>query len=354
MPSRSIFERMLARYLGLLRPAEQAGASSTQFESARIALERWDVPHVSRLTNLGGRASSNFAFHSSGRNLVLRYYTGPLEYLRYQMRVVQHLARSNFPYKVPRILPASDGSDYVYDGRGFWIVYEFLPGRPVTDLFELFRAQEVGLLVAHFHSAMADFSLGSEEGDFALPIFERQRAIRALTTTSQSRLSKKHQDRLAIVLESYIKIPEQEITAVNQLPKRTIYNDWHGWNMLQTDGSVTGLIDFDSLVEAPHVTDIQNALGFILLSTSTPNLELAGAFLERYSQKHSVEVEQVRLIDSIMIDRMLDVISYIQREKSVDTGRIELVGRMVDFLYWIVSEGELSSWLGSQAAQFRR
>ncbi|KFG70302.1 phosphotransferase [Microvirga sp. BSC39] len=342
-----------AKFLKPLRRMEPAGFSPAQAAEIRRTLEYWGFSQVTSLTNLGGRASSNYAFHSLERDYILRYYEGPLTYLLYQLKVVRHLAEYNFPYDVPRIRYLSDGSEYLSDRGGFWIVYGFIPGHPVTDLFEISRAEEVGALVAKFHSTMTEFSLGDEEGNFVLPMFQTSQVVQALTdplpNTCGSKMSRMHRKMLEVVVNRYIQLPHAEISAVMQLPKQTIYNDWHGWNMLQNRQGICGIIDFDSIVEAPRVVDVQNALSYILISKKEPSRELVAAFLRQYKLSCPFEARETLFIQSVMIDRMLHIISDIQRESPVDVTRVELAGRMVRFLHWIVRAEKLSRWLEDEA-----
>jgi Ser/Thr protein kinase RdoA (MazF antagonist) len=150
---------------------------------------------------------------------------------------------------------------------------------------------------------------------------------------------------LEVVVKHYIQMPLAEKSAVIQLPKQTIYNDWHGWNMLQNGQRISGIIDFDSIVEAPRIVDVQNVLSYILISKNEPSRELVAAFLRQYKLSCPLEAGETLLIQTVMIDRMLHIISEIQRESPCDGTRVELAGRMVRFLHWIVRAEKLPRWL---------
>ena len=92
--------------------------------------------------------------------------------------------------------------------------------------------------------------------------------------------------------------------AVERLPAITAYDDWHRYNVLARSGTITGLIDYDSIVEAPRIVDVQNALTYVLTSTATPQWQLLAAFLDGYDGIAPLSHDEAALVYPVMVDRL--------------------------------------------------
>src|SRR6185436_11783318 len=82
------------------------------------------------------------------------------------------------------------------------------------------------------------------------------------------------------------------------------YNDWHRFNVIERRGKLVALIDYDSVVEAPRIVDVQNALTYVLLGTRTPDLRLANALLEGYAERIPLSPSETSLLYPVWLDQM--------------------------------------------------
>jgi Ser/Thr protein kinase RdoA (MazF antagonist) len=110
---------------------------------------------------------------------------------------------------------------------------------------------------------------------------------------------------------------------------------------LERDGRIVGLIDFDSLVEAPRIVDVQNALAHLLMSSATPDLAIVREFLSGYESAAPLSSEERPLLWPVMLDRLLWLVSDIRRERERvgRSARDGLEARAIRLLDWIVRTG---------------
>src|SRR6185436_19885872 len=92
------------------------------------------------------------------------------------------------------------------------------------------------------------------------------------------------------------------------------YNDWHRFNVIERRGKLVALIDYDSVVEAPRIVDVQNALTYVLLGTRAPDLRLAEAFLEGYAERIALSRRERSLLYPLLLDRMAALVADIVGE----------------------------------------
>lgn len=265
---------------------------------------------------------------------MLRGTTGQHAYLDYQIRVLRHLAASGFPYAIPRLIPTATDSLPFSEAEGEvrWVLYPYIAGgRPGRFAVRRVRP-DIAKLVARFDATVADIDLGDAKGYYALTLFNRQEISRKLAAWDGLPGCRSLSRRIvSSILERYLTIADSEITAVESLPKQTIYNDWHRWNLVSERGRVTGLIDFDSLVEAPRIVDVQNALGYVLMSAIVPWGGVVPGFMRGYCEVAPLSREELRLLWPVMIDRLAWLLSD-EIGGANDTRRIF---RILRVLHWL-------------------
>jgi len=265
---------------------------------------------------------------------VLRETIGQHAYLDYQIRVLRHLAASDFPYAIPRLIPtAADGSPFAEaEGEVRWVLYPYINGeRPGRFAVRRVR-RDIARMVASFDATVADIDLGVSKGYYALTLFDREEVGRKLTAWDGLPGFRSLSRRIvSSILERYLAIPDSDIAAVASLPKQTIYNDWHRWNLVSKRGRVTGLIDFDSLVEAPRIVDVQNALGYVLMSAVLPWGGVVPGFMRGYCEVSPLSPSEFRLIWPVMIDRLAWLLS----DEIARNGSYRRMFRILRVLHWL-------------------
>jgi Ser/Thr protein kinase RdoA (MazF antagonist) len=136
---------------------------------------------------------------------------------------------------------------------------------------------------------------------------------------------------------AYSDIPSSQIEETRKLPQITVYNDWHPGNILYRWPRIRGLIDFDSLVEAPRIVDFQNALTYILIGGSRPNPGLVTAFSRGYREILRLSPRERSLIYPVMLDRIAWLVDDIIGEvrKAGASTRDTLAIRLIRLFCWI-------------------
>jgi Ser/Thr protein kinase RdoA (MazF antagonist) len=296
------------------------------------ALRAWGIDAARIERNLGGSGMASWLVSSADGRFVLRRIAGDRDYLDYQIAVLANLSRSAFSIAVPKLLETRTGSTSHHDDDAAWILYRYLPGQP-PKAFAPDRASELGAIVGSFDQATASLNLGQRTGDFALPLFQREDILATLAEAPAPH------PILPAMLESYRAIPDSIVEAVSNLPRQTIYNDWHRWNLLEQGGRITGLVDFDSLVEAPRIVDYQNALGYLLMSQAEPRAGIIEAFSRGFSAYAPLAREESDLIGPVMTDRLLWLVADIAQEirRNGHSGREGLMLRATRLLSWLVT-----------------
>ena len=275
------------------------------------------------------------------------------QYPEYQVLVIRHLTSSDFPYQVPVLEePSESPSPYVTEGETAWVLYRFIEGHRHHQPSAASQANDIGRLVAHFARALAPRDLGTVAGRFVRNLFDIPDTTRRLSTTAHW-LATRHNlphIRSAIlefideILNTYAAISASEIAAVRSLPRATIYNDWHPWNIVNRSGKICGLIDFDGVVEGPRIVDFQNALTYALASEEfRPRHELVRAFARGYGRVWPLSNSERGLVYAVMLDRVAWMIANLIEDvcgESRDEGqevtiREALAIRLIRLFSWL-------------------
>lgn len=330
-------------------PDPQRLASETELRSILL---NWDIDGANVEHNLGGSSGASWLVATASGRYVLRWLgDGDRAWVEFEIRAMRHLAESNFPYQTPEIVRTSRSSDTFFDGRYYWCLCSFLKGLPALQASSARRANNVGTLVAHYDHAMKSIDLEDLAGDFHLGMFDVEHTIRCLEKNVDWLLSRKNNykpdtvigKQTNLMLRFYSDLPAAQINKVKELNKTVVYNDWHPHNMITRHGRIVGLIDYDSVVEAPTMVGFQNALTHILISKPTVDRDLALAFAAGYGRVLQLAPVEVSLIGPIMLDRVCrliaDVLDRVRRESSPLLQ--ELAIRLIRLGAWLKENEEL-------------
>lgn len=309
-------------------------APEADLQQITQALKAWNTSNFTVDRNLGGSSRASWRIVANGTPYVLRRTIGQHAYLDYQILVLRHLAATGFAYATPKLIPtAADASPYMEtEDESRWILYPFIAGnRPGRFAVRRVRS-DIARLVARFGASAADIDLGSRKGYYALTLFDRDDVSQILAAWEGLPCLRSPTRRImSSILDRYRAITDDEIAAVAGLPKQTIYNDWHRWNLVSEHGRVRGLIDFDSLVEAPRIVDVQNALGHVLMSAVVPWGGVVPGFMRGYCEVCPLSAEELRLIWPVMIDRL----AWLLADEIARGGSNRRIFRVLRVLHWL-------------------
>jgi Ser/Thr protein kinase RdoA (MazF antagonist) len=235
-------------------------------------LSNWGIVRINAKRILRGGSQSNWIVATPSGKYVLRNAGPNRDYVDFQIFIINKLHEHNFPYSIPQLVKARDAYCVPYLGR-LWLLYRFIEGRPLKTISAA-QSEEIGRLMASYHTITRRID-SRYTSDFSLALFEtetvhsvlRERAVPMPTRKARHCLEDLLSRSIAPLLEAYDDILAADKESIRRLPKIPIYDDWHGHNLLAVNGKVIGLVDFDSLVTAPGIVDVQNGL---LYAAGTP------------------------------------------------------------------------------------
>jgi Ser/Thr protein kinase RdoA (MazF antagonist) len=308
-------------------------------------LLQWGIADFKVVRNLGGSARASWLVDTGDGHFVARRIVGNRDYLSYQLTTLDHLGRTSLPLELPQPRKTARGALMHDDGEAAWILYRFIDGAHPDRRAYPARARELGALVGAFDQAVMGLNLGAKTGSYRLSLFRTEDAFlrpgRRVRPSDARDLFKAGDGALERALAVHERILPVARGAVSALPLQTIYNDWHPNNVLERGGNIVGLIDFDSLVEAPRVVDVQNALAYVLMNCATPDIALAEAFLGGYESSAALPSRERDLLWPVMMDRLLWLVFDVMREKEGRgrSHREALAIRAIRVLDWIACTG---------------
>jgi Ser/Thr protein kinase RdoA (MazF antagonist) len=243
---------------------------------------------------------------------------------------------SDFPYEAPRLLVTNAGADYVRDGEWQWLLYPFIEGHDAPDPGSEDQARDIGALVAHYHRAMRGFEPVETERRFVLDTFQRNHIDATFAESAgplrgqeaAADLAEEYLAHRKTILDAHQNLDPLELARVNDLEKTTIYYDWHRYNMVARAGRIVGLIDYDSVIEAPRIVDVQNALTYIIIGDDEPSWDLVAAFAEGYGSVERLSIDEARLVPTLMRDQatwlVADVVTEIRAQGASPRARLAI------------------------------
>jgi Ser/Thr protein kinase RdoA (MazF antagonist) len=332
-----------ARLAAVLGAPRQA--SFPRLKSDTI-LAKWPIGDYRLRQMAGGSSRSIFMVHTASAELVLRREEGDeREWVDLQMRVLRQLQERHFPYETPRIVPTQDGVEYYFDGSDYWYLYEFIRGTAALEPSNERRAAELGRLVASFAKATEGFAISMSPPLYGLDLFSVDGGTARLTAGLE-RLEKAGNlpelERLAArsldpIMRAYAEVSAADIAATNALAITAAYYDWNNKNIICRRGRVSGLIDYDSLAEAPRLVDFQNALTYVMVGKEHIDRSMMAAFADAYNAVAPLTAIETVLLRPLMIDRAIallcDLLERLSQGYSRD--RETRAKRMFHMLHWL-------------------
>ena len=97
---------------------------------------------------------------------------------------------------------------------------------------------------------------------------------------------------------------ENVVPIVPTLRKQVIHNDANDWNVLATNGEVSGIIDFGDLAHTFLINELAVAMPYICFDKENP-LEWAAILLKSYHSKLAIEEKEVKVLYYLIAARLL-------------------------------------------------
>ena len=283
---RSLIRHVARGFRGwLLRP------SSAKRKHLEEVLARWSLARPRIVRRVGSIRSTNWLVEAEERRLLLHQAHSSRDYIDYQLDAVEFLRAAGFSLELPTFLPTARGERYHDRRDGCWTLRDWMAGSNVTIPSEA-AVQEIAACVGAFDRIMARFNHGHPVGRFQLAIFDNEGS---------------RQPPLSTFTELRRQLVERDGEKIRRLPIQTIYNDWHPWNLIGQDNALTGLIDFDSLVEAPRILDLANALSYCLILSDLPVENIYNIFIETYIHENPISLAERAFVRTPLVDHLIQL-----------------------------------------------
>ena len=346
-PLRIALQRLKSDFVAAITPDR-----SGDFPTGKVAsiLSHWDIEEFAIKMDLGGKDDSNWLIETALGPLVLRRVEGEADWVTLIIRVMDYLASSNFPYATPHLIRRKEGAPSYFDGRDHWLLCRFVEGVTALNPSNTKWAGFIGYMVGHFARVLTDFDLGAQRGCSPIILFERDRLAdhfceyRRWLREGQGRkaLASTFDDQFDAVLRAHASISQDRIRRIHRLDRRVVFVDWHRHNLIARAGKITGLIDFDSVQEAPKILDFQSAIIHILLCKRRVDPALVRAFAAAYGKVDTLTEEEVSLLPPLMMDRVIFMIYHLLERVQLEGSRREeiLALRSLNLFTWLEEHGE--------------
>ena len=278
--------------------------------AAAIAAEHWGVsgaPH-----RLRGERSANTRItgpDGEGWTLQVQSASEHPEVIDLQTRAMQHLERSAPDVPVPRVVPTVGGAVHAEVHLAGQIhlarLVTFLPGTTFDPMVPLPEAAYrcIGGVVGRIAAGLADFDHPAAAHFMPWDIANGlvvDPALRGEVAQSSAAALELVDDRL-----------HAAVAAMGALPRRTIHNDGHAYNLLRPDPEshqVSAVIDFGDLVRTIRAADVAIIAESFAPDHPDPAAVVAAATAGYHSEEPLDDDEVAAIPDLVLVRAALNVL----------------------------------------------
>ncbi|MBT6416069.1 aminotransferase class III-fold pyridoxal phosphate-dependent enzyme [Candidatus Puniceispirillum sp.] len=280
----------------------------------QIFASQFDV--TGKLLRLNGEYDTNIGVFDQDKLVAVAKITAhdcPLSHVEMQIAALAHITKTAPDVPVPRVIPTKDGHPYFMaadtDGqeRLVWIITS-LDGKPLADIcpHNSILLDEIGYKCGQVTVALADFTHPglSREMKWDLTcadwVYPHISVIDDLT------------DRQIVgkIIEEY---RTHCVGTLAKRPKTPIHNDPNDYNLLVTPAmdfdtmtpkpSLTGIVDFGDMIEAPAVCDLAILAAYMVLGDPRP-LEKLCAVVAGYHRAYPLTADDIALVYPLLLTRL--------------------------------------------------
>jgi homoserine kinase type II len=279
-------------------------------------LVRFGVTNATMHDIRTGRVNKHWRIETNSRPYVLRRYRAlrtPAA-IEYEHAVLPHIEARGWPVAAP--LRSRDGSTVVdADGRAY-ALFPFLPGRPAPRAARYTRLK--GALLARLHQDLALWEAPCQRDGFGrtweLDLYVAANCQYTTLSDLLADFGKEHPD-LARVIKSqrYAMLRELSVLGFGEQPAVLCHFDFFHDNLLFQRGSLSGLLDFDSVHLDSRVADIATSIFLDCLSPpaySELSPALAAAFVAGYVEQSPLNDAELQLIVPLVRAAILGIIAW--------------------------------------------
>ncbi|MBU3941097.1 MAG: phosphotransferase [Nanoarchaeota archaeon] len=264
----------------------------------------------------GGLVNYNFVVKTGSGTYMVRAKNSELgtwekDKMKLEHAVTDHLNNTDFPYQVPSFLSDISGERHLELSGKVYEVYERLPGEDCGPVEKL----ELTKAMARYHKAMEQFSEHKPEHIQGLYdergwLYERYLELEGRLTSPQNELDQFMADSLPYLMECYRKLTEEAVPTQVSL---AIHNDFSEDNVLCSDGSISGIIDFGNVRWGSKSQDLAR------LTKGEPSE--VDNLIEEYRKHNPISDEEVANIVPEYVFGCLHAIRWMYDEMEKGNGR---------------------------------
>jgi 4-aminobutyrate aminotransferase-like enzyme/Ser/Thr protein kinase RdoA (MazF antagonist) len=313
-------------------------------EAERLLREAYGL-EASVVSELPSERDQNFHLkEASGRELVLKIASSaePRSILDFQNQALAQIAERDPGLPIPRLRLTSGGDPLstVSDGSGASFLcrlFDRLSGKPLASV----RPQSEGILR----------SVGSSLGRL-------DRALEGFTHPEQKRFLKWNAANAREVVEGalelvsteerrellrhFLRLIDDEVApGLSSLPRGVIHNDANDYNLLVSEGEISGILDFGDMVESTLVCELANACAYVMFGKADP-LRAARAVTAGYHHARPLREDELRLLFPLIATRLAMSVAISARQFRDEPEKEYL--RVSEASAW-----KLLSWLRAQS-----
>lgn len=272
-------------------------------EACQIVRDVFGIEVVNASVLRGYRDLNICVTASDGRSyaLKLNHQEGPSPNWDLQARILEHLARVDLPFRVPRVVQTAQGNLFghiAYKGiRLAAILLEYVEGEPMILIErtpELCR--DSGRCLAQLNRALRGFFHPAAGATYPWDLKHANRLTQLMEHTDPWRLT-----QLREVLNDF---DNRVRPALPTLRSQVIHNDFNPGNVFvnpRSSNHIVGVIDFGDAVYAPLICEVAVAIAFQLTDDVVAE---ATEFVQGYHSLTPIEDVELELLWSFVAARL--------------------------------------------------
>ena len=274
---------------------------------ASILVEYYNISDA-KVTKLSGYENENYLVFSSGKKYVLKTYLYNdtlFDIVKAEREVLLQLkGRDKYDYPVPVAL--KNGEFEVLhnedDSRLIIRMLSYIEGEPIgyvrqtTELYESF-----GAFLAQLDKELLKITnktIERRKSEWNIVYFDKNKKLLSSI--------KNYGDReiLSQIFENFESIVKPSFS---RLRHSIIHNDANDFNVMTSNGKVTGIIDFGDLAYAPLIDELAVAIAYSGFGKDNP-LKWARTIIESYSKVISLDDNELEILYHIITARLATTI----------------------------------------------
>lgn len=221
--------------------------------------------------------------------------------LEAQNAALAHVARRTT--LCPLVVPTVDGGTIApveADGTTYLIrLFTWLPGVPLADAGQAppDLLEDLGARLAELDAALDGFDHPAVHREFYWDLaraLDRVRDSSALVTDEGMR---------TLVTDLAARIERRDGSRLARLRRAVVHNDPNDYNVLVTDGNITGFLDFGDILYSYAIADLAIAIAYAALDAPDP-LASAAAVVRGYARTRAIDDDEIASLFGLVLLRL--------------------------------------------------